>query len=62
MRRKSGESRLKIALELRKLVLKMAKAETLSQDPEISSKKLKRKIQERIYGFSFPFKIGHKKT
>lgn len=60
MSKKSGEERLKIAFELRKLVLKIAEAEILSRNPKISSKELKRKIQERIYGFSFPFKVSNK--
>ncbi len=56
MRKKSGEERLKIAMELRSLVLKMAEENIKDQNPNISSEDLKARLQERIYGFSFPFK------
>jgi len=56
MRKKSGQERIKIAMELRKLVLKLAEAEIKSRNPKISKKKLKYLLQKRIYGFSFPFK------
>lgn len=58
MRKKSGEERLKIAMELRKLVLKMAEQGIKHQHPNISPEDLKARLQERIYGFSFPFKTG----
>jgi hypothetical protein len=60
MRRKSGEERVKIALELRNLVLRLAKDNIKDQNPRLSSKKIKRILQKRIYGFSFPFKGGDK--
>jgi len=56
IQKKSGEERLKIAMELRKLVLKMAEEGVKSQNPRISSEDLKAYLQKRIYGFSFPFK------
>lgn len=55
MRKKSGEGRLRIAMELRKLALKMAEENIKDQNPNISSKDLKRLLQQRIYRFSFPF-------
>jgi len=55
MRKKSGQERLKIAVELRELVLKLAEAEIKNQKPKVSSKGLKRILQKRIYGYSFPF-------
>ena len=55
MRKKSGDERLKIALELRKLVLKMAEENIKDQNPNISSEYLKAKLQERIYESNFPF-------
>ena len=60
MRRKTGEERLKIALELRKLVLKLAEADIKSRYPKISLKELKKKLQERIYGSTLPSKISSK--
>lgn len=61
MRKKSGEERLKIAMELRKLVLKMAKEGIKNQNPDISPQNLKASLQKRIYGFSFPFKNSDRK-
>lgn len=58
MQRKSGQARLKIALELRKLALKFTEAQIKEKNPKISSKELKRKIQERIYGFALNSKIS----
>jgi len=55
MRKKSGEERLKIAMNLRKLVLELAKAQIKSQTPKISSQKLKKALQKRIYGFNTSF-------
>lgn len=60
MRKKSGEERLKIAFDLRKLVLKLAEVSIKDKFPEISSEELKKKLQERIYGASLPFKISCK--
>jgi len=51
MRKKSGEDRLKIALELRKLALKLAEAGIKAENPKISQKELQKKLQERIYSF-----------
>jgi len=62
MRKKSGEERLKIAMELRGLVLKLAEEGIKNQNPNISSEDLKAHLQERIYGFSFPFKSSSQKT
>lgn len=55
MRKKSGQERLKIAMELRKLSLKLAEAGIREQNHNISSGDLKASLQKRIYGFSFPF-------
>ena len=55
MRNKTGEERLKIAMELREFILKIAKEGIKNQNPNISAKNLKAKLQERIYGSSFPF-------
>lgn len=60
MRKKSGQERLKIAMELRKLALKMAEEGIKHQSPNISSEDLKAHLQERIYGLSFPFKNSSK--
>jgi hypothetical protein len=60
MREKSGEERLKIAMDLRNLSLKLAEENIKDQNPKIFSKELKKLLQERIYGFSFPFKTGNK--
>jgi len=60
MKRKSGEERLKIAMELREFSLKMAGQGIKDQNPNISSKDLKARLQERIYGFSFPFKNSNR--
>lgn len=59
MRKKSGQERLKIAMDLRKLVLKIAETAIKSTNPKISSKELQKKLQERMYGFSFPSKNSH---
>ena len=53
MRQKTGEERLKISLELRKLALKLAEASIKSKNPKITPKILFKKLQERIYGFGF---------
>ncbi len=62
MRKKSGEERLKIAMNLRKLALKMAESAIKEQNPGISPKKLKAELQKRIYGFNFPFGGSKKKV
>ena len=53
MRRKTGEERLKISLDLRKLVLKLAEASIKSENPKITPKILFKQLQERIYGLGF---------
>jgi len=60
MGKKSGEERLKITLELRKLVLKLAEAGIKTKNPKISLKELQKKLRERIYGPNFPSKISCK--
>lgn len=50
MRKKSGQERLKIAIQLRAVVLKLAKAAIIDANPKISSEELRNKLQERIYG------------
>lgn len=50
MRKKSGEERLKIAMGLRKLVLKLAEENIKNQNPKITSRELKKLLQKRIYG------------
>ncbi|MDI6591842.1 MAG: hypothetical protein QME61_02835 [Patescibacteria group bacterium] len=56
IQKKSGEERLKIAMDLRRLTLKLAEQSIKDQNPNISFKDLKARLQKRIYGFSFPFK------
>ena len=58
MRKKSGQERLKIAIELWKLALKLTEAEIREQNPKISSKKLRQELLKRIYGFNLPFKVS----
>lgn len=53
MRKKTGEERLRISFELRKIVLKLAEASIRSKNPKITPKILFKKLQERIYGFGF---------
>lgn len=60
MRKKSGQERLQIAIELRKLVLKLAELEIRNRNPGISIEKLRKSLFERIYGFSFPPQISHR--
>ncbi len=55
MKKKSGEERLKIAMDLRKSVLNLAKCGIKHYNPKISKKELKIALQKRIYGFGFPF-------
>lgn len=52
MRKKSGQERLKIAMQLRAAVLELAKTAIIDANPKISSKALRNKLQERIYGTS----------
>ncbi len=60
MRKKSGQERLEIAIKLRQLALGLAEAGIKNQNPKISLKHLSKKLQQRIYGYSFPFKISDK--
>ena len=55
MQKKTGEERLKIAMELRNFVIKMAECNIKNQNPKISKKELKIALQKRIYGSGFPF-------
>ena len=55
MRKKNGEERLKIAMELRNFVIKLAECNIKNQNPKISKKELKIALQKRIYGSGFPF-------
>lgn len=55
MRKKTGEERLKIAMDLREFVIKLAESSIKSDRPKISEKNLKIELQKRIYGFGFPF-------
>ena len=61
MRKKTGEERLRIAMELRNFVIKLAKCNIKNQNPKISRKELKIALQKRIYGSSFPFENSKKK-
>lgn len=61
MQKMSGEERLKIAIELRDLALRMAEFGIKNQNPKISKQELKVALQKRIYGFSFPFENSKKK-
>lgn len=56
MRQKTGEERLKIAMDLRNFVIKLAEYNIKNQNPKISKKELKIALQKRIYGTGFPFK------
>lgn len=62
VRKKSGEERLRIAMDLRRLVLRLTKENIKNQNPHISSRDLKAVLQERMYGFNFPFKISSQKA
>ena len=55
MRKKNGEERLKIAMELRNFVIKLAECNIKNQNPKISKKELKIALQKRIYGSGFHF-------
>ena len=61
MKRKSGEERLKIAMELRELALKLAEEGIKNQNPNISSEDLKTRLQERIYGLQPTHRVSKKK-
>ncbi|MBI2041962.1 MAG: hypothetical protein HYT20_03010 [Candidatus Nealsonbacteria bacterium] len=52
MRRKSGQERLKIAMQLRATVLELARTAIMDRNPKISSEEFQSKLQERIYGIS----------
>lgn len=56
MRKKSGQERLKIAMDLRELVVALAETAIKNINPKISPQELRKKLQERIYGFSIYFK------
>src|SRR3989338_5485928 len=56
MREKTGEERLKTAMDLRKLALKLAECGIRHYRTKISKKELKIELQKRIYGSGFPFK------
>lgn len=60
MREKTGEERLKIAMELREFALKLAQIGIKHQNPKISKKELKIALQKRIYGSGFPFENSKK--
>jgi len=55
MKNKTGQEKLKIAMELREFVLKIAEEGIKDQNSNISAKDLKAKLQERIYESNFPF-------
>lgn len=61
MKKKSGQERLKIAMELRVFALKLAEIGIKAQNPKISKREIKKALQERIYGLSFPFENSKKK-
>ena len=61
MQKKTGEERLKIAMDLRKFVIKLAEQNIKIQSPKISKKELKIALQKRIYGFGFPFENSKEK-
>lgn len=60
MRGKTGEERLKTAMDLRRLALKLAECGIKHYRPKISKKELKIELQKRIYGFGFPFENSKK--
>ena len=60
MQKKTGEERLKIAMDLRKFVLKLAECGIKHYNPNISKKELKISLQKRIYGSGFPFENSKK--
>ena len=60
LKQKTGEERLKLALQLRELVLSLAKASIKNEYPNLSAKELQKKLLQRIYGDDFCFEIGGK--
>jgi hypothetical protein len=48
MREKTGEERLKIAMDLRKFVIKLAEENIKNRNPGISSENLKKEVLKRI--------------
>lgn len=60
LKQKTGEERLKLALQLRELVLSLARASIKSECPHLSAKELQKKLLQRIYGDDFCFEIGSK--
>jgi len=60
LKQKTGEERLKLALQLRELVLRLAKASIKNEHPNLSAKELQKKLLQRIYGDDFCFEIGGK--
>lgn len=62
MRQKTGEERLKIAMNLRRFVIKLAEENIKNENPGISKKQLKIELQKRIYGLGFPFENSKKTT
>jgi hypothetical protein len=48
MRKKTGEERLKIAMNLRSFVIKLAEENIKNRNPNISKKDLKKEIFKRI--------------
>ncbi|MCX6759805.1 MAG: hypothetical protein NTW46_00485 [Candidatus Nealsonbacteria bacterium] len=47
MREKTGEGRLKIAMDLRKFVIKLAEENIRNRNPGISSENLKKEVLKR---------------
>ena len=60
LKQKTGEERLKLSLQLRELVLGLARASIKSECPHLSAKELQKKLLQRIYGDDFCFEIGGK--
>jgi len=60
MRGKTGEERLKAAMDLRRLCIKLAEFGIRHYNPKISKKELKIELQKRIYGSGFPFENSKK--
>lgn len=58
LKQKTGEERLKLALQLRELVLSLAKASIKNECPNLSAKELQKKLLQRIYGNDFCFEIS----
>ena len=60
LKQKTGEERLNLALQLRELVLSLARASIKSEYPNLSAKELQKKLLQRIYGNDFCSEIGDK--